>query len=109
MFDKVAQEFLLLEALEILLEKIELGYELSHGVCHNVDMILQYVFDTPRIVESHLFFHEHWVNWPKYSGNSSFPIPGRYDEKDNWIGDKRELRLDLVQFLISSYEENLLL
>jgi len=105
--DTVAQDYLILEALRMLYNRVMSGGKIKHGICHNVDMIIMREFKTYELIQVHLYLCEYWVTWPHYSGNSSYPIPEWYDPEDNWIGVKRERRIDLIEHLINCYEIDL--
>lgn len=105
--DEVAQDFLILEALRMLMANVDDGYIPPHGICHNVDVILMYEFNTSKIMQSHLYLCEYWKTWKHYTGSEDFPVPTRFDDGDNWVGEKRKLRLSLLEHLIHCMEDDL--
>ena len=71
------------------------------GICHNLDFSAKVLFD------------EIIPDWPKYSGNSIYPIPGyrttsssewAYNRGNLWSGYKLKLRIEALEFVISELE-----
>ena len=108
---------LVLAALVELLRKVDEGdiADLDYGICHNIEDILwRGRADNDTYAKACAFFdkmaEEIWPRWPKFSGCSSFPIPG--DEYTylssrgrHWAGAQGQLRRELLQFTIEQLTE----
>lgn len=121
-----AQVFLL-HALLKLQRQIQVdGGSGGYTICSFIDAQLS-VSDrldaTDATLELSMELKKLWVNWPKYSGMLTFPVPSpdgthpgsyflrssrscsRDDHLRRWSGDYGESRKDLLNFLIAKLQE----
>jgi len=80
----------------------------SVGICAN----LGYLYARGNRT-SHSLVQHYAQNWPLYSGDEEFPIPGGEDlyfaTEVKWEGEQGQLRYDLLHHLIKETEKDLLL
>ena len=70
----------------------------DRGICALVD---DYCME--ELEDVHDYLEAMFMDWPKFSGDLAFPIPGRaeaYFSRDRWSGEYGALREELLQFLI---------
>lgn len=84
----------------------------SSGICNNIDNMLWNDRTTSTSYgDAWEFFDSHvadvvWPRWSKFSGCSSYPIPGGDDAYwaqrggEFWKGEQGQLRRELLQFTI---------
>ena len=82
------------------------------GLCSNIRWLWETVAgQVEELEECHLGLAPFYLNWPKYSGHSSYPIPAtnpayngdpftQYMDGDNYAGKQLELRLELLEFMM---------
>lgn len=82
------------------------------GICSNIgDLLWRGRPDDDTFENAWEFFDcvvaaEIWPRWPKFSGSTTYPIPGDSDAYwclrygDYWKGEQGQLRRELLQFTI---------
>lgn len=107
--------------------------DVEAGICNNVFDLRDPRGFSFSLTEMHEVFKETWVRWPKYSGNPTYPVPAPddhqlqpdshctlgdwaamssvarayiifYDVLNGWEGEYGNLRMELLDFLISELE-----
>lgn len=67
----------------------------SNGICSNLTIVSQ--------VQSYGFVEKYSFGWPEHSGNSEYPIRGKFSTFQ-WRGERGAARLRLLDYLIEQME-----
>lgn len=76
------------------------------GICYNVTRNCVRNYEATALADE---LATYFPKWPHYSGEIEYPIGGEYEfyngRSHRWTGRSRELRLDLINFIINELEQ----
>lgn len=78
-----------------------------NAICYNIELLLADEFDEDEFED---IIHPLFKQWPEFSGEIYYPVPGGMDAYDYvqhsyWVGNYGAARIRLLNFLISKLSE----